>query len=327
MANNTKVVKNKNRMYYMVPLCGAVGGFILWVSRGGNYLCYKDTLLLIENLTIRALLYDIFIGSVAAVIALLFLKPLFYKKPPAEKKKQEPDFMKIAAISFLAGFMGISLITVSKNTALKMLNQKVSNIELTLENIRKIDQANDAIKRGTARVKNGASYFYTLKTELNLTPKFRKKLFNKTLFHYKIALARFSRAKEEDKANKLTYIQEAKTYHYCSELYALMSEFPEHSQNEQQRRYFEQMKLTFQEKTIFTLNVLTELDKNYGRAYYNRACYKFQFGFEAEDVARDLARAFELNSLYREIYRLDEDFTSNYRKFALVRAIVERSPD
>lgn len=317
-------MQNKKKTYIMVPLFGSIGGFVLWISRGGNYLCYRDTLLFIENITLRALLYDIFIGSVAAVIALLFLKPLFYKKPQEEKKKkQEPDFMKVAAISMLAGFMGISLITVSKDTALKMLNKKVANIELNLESIRKIDQANDAIHRGTKRFNTGYSYYEKLKSGKELNSKQRKQLFDKVLFNYKIALARFKRAKDEDKANKLTYIQEAKTYHHCSKLHELMMKFPEILSDEKLKLYYVKMKMLFQEKTIFSLNVLLELNKNYGRAYYNRACYKFEFGYEAEDVAKDLNKAFELNSLYREIYRLDEDFTSNYKRFALVRALVE----
>lgn len=53
-----------------------------------------------------------------------------------------------------------------------------------------------------------------------------------------------------------------------------------------------------------------EKDPKYAVAYYNRSCYKCLCKLELSEVLADLEEAIQLDEIYRELARLDQDFAS-----------------
>ncbi|MCP5109163.1 MAG: hypothetical protein GY950_37630 [bacterium] len=241
------------------------------------------------------ILADIFFGSMAGLVAYFFLGIMlgFLK----DKTETASDWMRLIAISILAGYMGINYL----NSTAEKFQELKQELRTTAENvIRDVGNKNIAsmhIQGGMLELAKGKET--QKKDEFGLTEQNReaRERFAKALLYFQLA-------KDADSTDMTARIEKAKVHRAIAQLSEKMKD--------------ENQKNDHIQKAFNTLNNVIEDDPNNARAYYNRACYSALFCLSEknipEKVRSDLIKARDIVSDYGELSKKDKDFEDIRKK-------------
>jgi hypothetical protein len=235
------------------------------------------------------ILGDIFVGIAAGTTIFVVMDTAFgLKADEIGNVGHLQEYLKFVALGVIFGYMGPSLLESIALTISKRIVKAERKLEEDVEELEKLRNRSKAADRAIQVIELADAY--------------------RRWKRWGLALQAYDQAIAIEPENPHHYLQKSLVYADQGD--------EEHSKKQKADLYDAAMEWV--ERALL-------VDKKYGRAYYDRACYRRLKNSSEEEVLDDLRKAFQLNDNMKNLAKFDPDLRSLQEKEAF-KELVDAVP-